>query len=230
MNAILSLEPGLTWAFFLAVLPVLLKGLAVTIAAALSGYVLALVLGIVFALLRSARFRPLALATMLVLELLRDTPLLILLFFLYYVLPGYGLVLPAFAIGTLAIGFQYGAYLAEVYRGGIEAIPGSQWEAAAALNMTRLQTYRDVVIPQAVPRVVPAMGNYLASVLKETPLLSTISLFEMFSLAMLIGDRTYEYIVPLTTAGGLMLLLTSAVGLLVSRIETHLPRQGIPLR
>src|SRR5690606_41182607 len=107
-----------------------------------------------------------------IVEFLRDTPLLVQLFFLYYVLPVYGIILPAFLTGAIALGLQYSAYTSEVYRGGIEAIARGQWEAARALNLTPWRTYRDIVIPQAVPRIIPTMGNYLVSMLKETPVLS----------------------------------------------------------
>ncbi len=164
------------------------------------------------------------------LEFIRDSPLLIQLFFLYYVLPLYGIRLPAFLTGALTIGLQYSAYMAEIYRAGIDAVVRGQWEASTALNMTVRQTYRYVIVPQAVPRIVPALGNCLVAMLKETPILSTISVLEMMNLAIIIGDRTYQYTVPLTTAGILMLLVTSVFATLVRIVETLLPRRGIPLR
>jgi polar amino acid transport system permease protein len=230
MLDVVNLDTASPYGFFLSILPILLRGLAVTVGAALLGYVVALALGLIFALMRRSSLKWLSVATACILEFLRDTPLLIQLFFLYFVLPGYGIVLPPFAIGAIAIGLQYAAYLAEVYRGGLDAVPKGQWEAAISLNMSRRQIYRDVVIPQAVPRVVPVLGNYLASILKETPLLSTISLYEMFSLAVLIGDRTYEYIIPLSTAAGIMFIMTCAVSLFVGFVEHWLPKEGIPLR
>ena len=123
------------------------------------------------------------------------------LFFLYYVLPDFGIVLPAFLTGALALGLQYSAYTSEVYRGGIEAIRAGQWEAATALNLTRLRTYRDIVVPQMIPRIVPALGNYLVSMLKETPVLSVVTVLDMLALANMIGERTFEYLVPLSMVG-----------------------------
>ncbi|WP_276199299.1 ectoine/hydroxyectoine ABC transporter permease subunit EhuD [Chelatococcus sp. XZ-Ab1] len=213
-----------------SILPILLIGLTVTLQAAAAGFALALVLGLVFALLRRSRIKAVALATAFVVEFLRDTPLLVQLFFLYYVLPDYGITLPAFLTGVIALGLQYSAYTSEVYRGGIEAIPRGQWEAATALNMTRWQTYRDIVIPQMVPRIVPTMGNYLVAMLKETPVLSVVTVLEMLGLANMIGERTFEYLVPLSMVGIIFLLLTLICSAGIHRLEKVLPKAGIPLR
>ena len=165
-----------------------------------------------------------------VVEFLRDTPLLVQLFFLYYVLPDFGIVLPAFMTGALALGLQYAAYTSEVYRGGIEAVPRGQWEAATALNLTRMQTYKDIIIPQAVPRILPAMGNYLVAMIKETPVLSVVTVLEMMGLANMIGERTFEYLVPLTLVGLIFLLLTLICSAGLHRLQKVLPKAGIPLR
>jgi len=227
---------GYTWdlttplTYAASILPILLIGLTVTLQAAAAGFALALVLGLAFALLRRSRIKAVALTTAFVVEFLRDTPLLVQLFFLYYVLPDYGITLPAFLTGVIALGLQYSAYTSEVYRGGIEAIPRGQWEAATALNMTHWQTYRDIVIPQMVPRIVPTMGNYLVAMLKETPVLSVVTVLEMLGLANMIGERTFEYLVPLSMVGIIFLLLTLICSAGIHRLEKVLPKAGIPLR
>lgn len=219
-----------TWlTYTTSILPIILIGLTVTLKAAAAGFAIALVLGLVFALLRS-RVKMISWPTALVVEFLRDTPLLVQLFFLYYVLPDFGIVLPAFLTGALALGLQYAAYTSEVYRGGIEAIHHGQWEAATALNLTRMQTYRDIIIPQAIPRIVPAMGNYLVAMIKETPVLSVVTVLEMMGLANMIGERTFEYLVPLTLVGLIFLLLTIICSAGLSRLQRALPKAGIPLR
>ncbi len=148
----------------------------------------------------------------------------------YYVLPDFGIVLPAFLTGALALGLQYAAYTSEVYRGGIEAVHRGQWEAATALNLTRMQTYRDIILPQAIPRIVPAMGNYLVAMIKETPVLSVVTVLEMMGLANMIGERTFEYLVPLTLVGLIFLLLTLICSAGLHRLQKALPKAGIPLR
>ncbi|MFK3689905.1 ectoine/hydroxyectoine ABC transporter permease subunit EhuD [Agrobacterium tumefaciens] len=220
-----------TWlTYTTSILPIILIGLTVTLKAAAAGFAIALVLGLVFALLRRSRVKMIAWPTALVVEFLRDTPLLVQLFFLYYVLPDFGIVLPAFLTGALALGLQYAAYTSEVYRGGIEAVHHGQWEAATALNLTRMQTYRDIIIPQAIPRIVPAMGNYLVAMIKETPVLSVVTVLEMMGLANMIGERTFEYLVPLTLVGLIFLLLTIICSAGLSRLQRALPKAGIPLR
>lgn len=220
-----------TWlTYTTSILPIILIGLTVTLKAATAGFAIALVLGLVFALLRRSRVKMIAWPTALVVEFLRDTPLLVQLFFLYYVLPDFGVVLPAFLTGALALGLQYAAYTSEVYRGGIEAVHHGQWEAATALNLTRMQTYTDIIIPQAIPRIVPAMGNYLVAMIKETPVLSVVTVLEMMGLANMIGERTFEYLVPLTLVGLIFLLLTIICSAGLSRLQRALPKAGIPLR
>ncbi|CDZ33382.1 Ectoine/hydroxyectoine ABC transporter, permease protein EhuD [Neorhizobium galegae bv. officinalis] len=220
-----------TWVTYTtSILPIILIGLTVTLKAAAAGFAIALVLGLVFALLRRSRVKVISWTTAVVVEFLRDTPLLVQLFFLYYVLPDFGIVLPAFLTGALALGLQYAAYTSEVYRGGIEAVHHGQWEAATALNMTRMQAYRDIILPQAVPRIVPAMGNYLVAMIKETPVLSVVTVLEMMGLANMIGERTFEYLVPLTLVGLIFLLLTLICSAGLHRLHKALPQAGIPLR
>ncbi|MDM9625275.1 ectoine/hydroxyectoine ABC transporter permease subunit EhuD [Rhizobium sp. S152] len=220
-----------TWVTYTSsILPIILIGLTVTLKAAAAGFAIALVLGLGFALLRRSRIKAISWPTALIVEFLRDTPLLVQLFFLYYVLPDFGIVLPAFLTGALALGLQYAAYTSEVYRGGIEAVHHGQWEAATALNLTRMQTYRNIIIPQAIPRIVPAMGNYLIAMIKETPVLSVVTVLEMMGLANMIGERTFEYLVPLTLVGLIFLLLTLICSAGLHRLQKALPKAGIPLR
>ena len=216
--------------FAVSILPILAIGLVVTLEATALGFLIAAVLGLVFALLRRARSRAIAWPVGVFVEFIRDTPLLVQLYFLYFVLPKYGITLPAFLTGAIALGLQYSAYTSEVYRAGLDAIRRGQWEAATALNLPRWRIYRDVLIPQAIPRIIPAMGNYLVSMLKETPVLSTVTVLDMLNLANLIGDRTFEYLVPLSMVGLIFLILTLACSAGIRRIEHLLPRVGISLR
>ncbi|WP_448952438.1 ectoine/hydroxyectoine ABC transporter permease subunit EhuD [Labrys neptuniae] len=223
-------DPSTPLTYAMSILPILLIGLTVTLQAAAAGFAIALVLGLVFALMRRSRIRVVRWGTALVVEFLRDTPLLVQLFFLYYVLPDYGIALPAFLTGAIALGLQYSAYTSEVYRGGIEAVPRGQWEAATALNFSRWQLYRNVIIPQMVPRILPTMGNYLIAMLKETPVLSVVTVLEMLGLANMIGENTFEYLVPLSMVGLLFLILTLTCSAGVHRLEKVMPKAGIPMR
>jgi polar amino acid transport system permease protein len=215
--------------FAASILPILLIGLVVTIEATALGFVIAAALGLVLALLRRARSRIVAVPTAAVIEFIRDTPLLVQLYFLYFVLPRFGIVLPAFLTGAIALGVQYAAYTSEVYRAGLDAVARGQWEAATALNLDRWRIYRDVVIPQAIPRILPALGNYLVSMLKDTPILSTVTVVELLGVANIIGDRTFRYLVPLSMVGAIFLILTLACSDLIRRLERVLPKTGIRL-
>jgi polar amino acid transport system permease protein len=218
------------WSFAASILPILLRGMVVTIQATVLGFFIALAVGLLWAALKSAPTRLVSWPAAVVTEFLRDTPLLIQLFFLYYVLPEFGLVLPAFLTGALALGLQYSAYTSEVYRAGIEAVPKSQHEAARALNLSGLRKFTHIVMPQAIPRIVPAMGNYLVSIMKDVPLLSVVTVLEMLSVARIIGDRTFNYLVPLSMVGGLYLIMTLVASAGVRLLDARLPKQGIPLK
>lgn len=216
--------------FAISILPILLVGMWVTIQATVLGFFVALVLGLFLAVLKSTRSRFIAWPARLVTEFIRDTPLLVQLFFLYYVLPEYGIVLPAFMTGALALGIQYSAYTSEVYRAGIEAVGRDQREAARALNLSAANTFTHIVVPQAVPRIVPAMGNYLVSIMKDVPVLSVVTVLEMLNVAKIIGDRTFDYLVPLSLVGCLYLVMTLVASAGVRVLDTYLPKQGLPLK
>lgn len=203
------------WDFALSILPTLLQGLQITLLATVLGVVVAAALGLVFALLRRSPSRAVTRTTGFVVEFIRGTPLLVQLYFIFYVLPDIGLRLPALAAGVLGMGLHYAAYFAEVYRGGIEAVPRGQWEAARATNLTARQTWMHVVLPQAVPPMIPAMANYVLAMFKETPLLSAITVMELMGQARSVANSTYRYVEPITLVGVCFLIVSiiSVVGL-----------------
>lgn len=217
-------------AFAASILPILLNGLVVTIQAAVLGFVVALVLGLVWAVLKNAPSRFISWPAKAVTEFIRDTPLLVQLFFLYYVLPEHGIVLPAFMTGALALGIQYSAYTAEIYRAGLEAVGRDQREAARALNLSSRRTFSHVVLPQAVPRIIPAMGNYLVSIMKDVPVLSVVTVLEMLNVAKIVGDRTFDYLIPLSMVGLIYLIMTIIASAGVRLVDASLPTRGIPLK
>ena len=130
----ISWDTSSAWAFAWSILPILGKGLIVTLQATLLGFFVAAVLGLILAALKSVRLKVISWPARFISEFIRDTPLLVQLFFLYYVLPDYGVVLPAFLTGALALGLQYSAYTSEVYRAGIESVPHGQTEAAYSVQ------------------------------------------------------------------------------------------------
>jgi len=213
------------WTYAMSIIPPLLQALKVTVSATLVAFAIAMFGGLLLALCRRSRFKPLSWIAGAVVEFIRSTPLLVQLYFIFYVLPLYGLSLSPFAAGVLGLGLHYSAYMSEVYRSGIEAVPRGQWEASTALNFTKVQTWIRVVLPQAVPPVVPVLGNYLIVMFKETPILSAITLVEMLQKAQILGSESFRYLEPFTIIGLLFLIVSYPSSILVRRLETRLNRK-----
>jgi len=217
----------MTWntGFALKVLPPIAQGLELTILITLAGTAIAMALGLLLAVLRRTRLKPVALLARAFVEFVRDTPLLVQLYFLYFViLPAAGLPLSALWTGIMGIGVNYSAYTAEVYRAGIEGVPKGQWEAARALNFSVWQTWTSIILPQAIPKVIPALGNYLIAMFKDTPILSSIGVLEMLEQAQIIGSETFRYLEPMTEVGLLFLLVSYPSSRLVRRLEARYGR------
>ncbi|GLS80284.1 ectoine/hydroxyectoine ABC transporter permease subunit EhuD [Paracoccus marinus] len=208
------------WAYAREILPLLLSGLKVTVIATVLGAAVAAVLGLVFALLRRSSNRIVARTAGFLVQFIRGTPLLVQLYFIFYVLPDIGIRLPALAAGVIGMGLHYATYAAEVYRGGIEAVPRGQWEAARATNLTMRQTWINVVLPQAVPPMIPALANYLLAMFKETPLLSAITVLEMMNQAKSIANSSYRYVEPMTMVG-VFFLVISLISVAILRWLEH---------
>jgi polar amino acid transport system permease protein len=214
------------WSYAFEILPVLAQASLVTIEATLLGFLLALVLGLVFAILRMSRSAWVSLPVSAFVEFIRSTPLLIQIFFLYFVFPEFGLSLDALTAGVLALGLHYGTYCAEVYRAGLDNVPRGQWEASIALNLTPFHTFRDIIIPQAIPPVVPALGNYFVALFKETPLLSAIAVLELMQQAKILGSSTFRYVEPITLVGLFFLVFSLVAAALIRLLERRLNRIG----
>ncbi|QYN22561.1 ectoine/hydroxyectoine ABC transporter permease subunit EhuD [Amycolatopsis sp. DSM 110486] len=206
-------------------IPLLLKGLLVTVELTLLGSAVAYALGLVLALLRRAGIPVLSRLVLFFIEFIRSTPLLIQVFVLYWLVPPLtGITMSAFVTGVVALGVHYATYTAEVYRAGIEAVPKGQWEAAVALNLPRQRVWTAVVLPQAIPRVVPALGNYTISMFKETPLLLAIGVLDVLNRAKEVGAETFRVVEPYTLAGVLFLLVSLPSSLLARRLERRAER------
>lgn len=208
------------WPNAFASIPLLLTGLAVTLELTVVGSALAYVLGLVLTLLRQSRIPVLSQAVYLFVELVRSTPLLIQVFVIFYLLwPLLGVRPSAFATGVFALGVHYATYTSEVYRAGIDAVPKGQWEAARALSLPRARVWTGIVLPQAVPRVLPALGNYTISMFKETPLLLAIGVLDVLNRAKEQGAETFRVIEPYTLAGLMFLAISYPSSILVRRLE-----------
>ncbi|HEX6197824.1 MAG TPA: ectoine/hydroxyectoine ABC transporter permease subunit EhuD [Jiangellaceae bacterium] len=202
------------------VLPALLDGLVVTLEVTVLAFPLALVLGLVLTMLRRSRRWYVRHPVRWVIEFIRSTPPLVQLFFVFYAVPLLiGLRLSALVTGVVVLGIHYAAYLSEVYRAGIDAVPRGQWEAATALNIARAHTWRSIVLPQAIPPVIPALGNYWISLFKDTPTLLAIGLLEILTQAQRLGASDFKYVEAITMAGLMFLVLAYGSSLLVRYLE-----------
>ena len=208
-----------SWEFAWEILPALLEGLWVTVQATLVGISVALVLGLVFALLRRSPRRVVSWPTAFVIEFIRSTPLLVQLFFLFIVLPDLGILLGGFTAGVIGLGVHFGAYTSESYRAGIENVPRGQWEAATALNLSPFTTWTRVILPQAIPTVIPALGNYLVAMFKDAPLLSSITVIGVLGAANRIQSQTFRGLEAFTLAGVLFLAVSVPAAILVRYLE-----------
>lgn len=196
------------WNFVWQIMPTLIAGVKITILATLLGAALAAVVGLAIALLRRSPNRIVSRGVGFAAEFIRGTPLLVQLYFIFYVLPDIGILLPPLLAGVIGLGLHYGTYTAEVYRAGIDNVPRGQWEAAKACNLSGRQTWTRIVLPQAIPPMIPALANYLVAMFKETPLLSAITILELMNQAKSVANTYYRYIEPITLVGAFFLAIS----------------------
>lgn len=207
------------WSFVFEIMPRLLWATLNTLMAAGIGYAIALVLGLVFALLQRTPSRILTFVVRELVEFIRSTPLVLQIFFVFYVGPQFGIRLAPWTAGMIAIGLHYASYLSEVYRGGLASVPQGQWEAATALNLSTARTYFRIILPQALPPALAGMGNYLVGIFKDTPMLSVIGVAELMHTANAIGSENYRFLEPYTIVGVIFLALSLPTAALIRLFE-----------
>jgi len=207
------------WEFTFEILPQMLWATLNTFMAAGLGYAIAAVVGLLFMLGQRTPYKIVNIPTREIVEFIRSTPLLVQLFFVYFVAPQFGLTLSAWVSAMFTIGLHYGTYLSEVYRGALEGVPKTQWEACRALNFSTGYTYRRIVLPQAFPIAIPGMGNYLVGIFKDTPLLATIGVAELFFTANALGAYTYRYLEPYTLVGIIFLVISVPTAMGIRKLE-----------
>lgn len=213
------------WNAARAALPAVWSGFLLTLWIVLVSAAIALTLGLAIAALQRVAGPGVRRALLIATQCVRNTPLLVQVYFLYYfALPALGLGASALVTGIAALGVHYATYTAEVYRGGIESVPRTQWDAATALQLSRGQVMRYVILPQAVPPMLPALGNYLIAMLKDAPLLSAISVAEVLTRALEHGARHFRYLEALTIVGALYLVISLIASALLTRLQDRVER------
>ena len=219
--------PRYVWRFDVVLenLPHLLSGVWLTCVLTLLCMLLGLLLGLAVAMGRLSRWRPIRAAAFAYTEVFRTTPLLVQIVWVFYVLPIVtGITLSAFFSGLVALGFNVGAFMAEIYRAGILSVSPGQSAAGLALGMTRGQVMRRVVLPQAVTRVIPPMATTWVALFKDTSVLSAIGVVELMFRAREIATDTFRPLEIFTVVSVIYFLLTYpqsiAVNALYRRFRT----------
>lgn len=186
-------RPQFDWELARASWPALLEGLKLTVELTFIVIAISLVCGVFVALGRMSKHRSLRIVIGAYVDFMRATPLLLQLIYLYFVLPAFGIRLDPFVAAVVGLSLNYSAYLSEVYRSGIQAIPRGQLDAAAALGMSPSLSMRRIVLPQAIRIVIPTLGNYFVALFKDTSLASALTLQELLFSGQIIITRTYDY-------------------------------------
>jgi polar amino acid transport system permease protein len=212
-------------------LPGLLQGAILTVQLTLLGCIFAVVAGVAAGLGKLYGPAPVRWLANIYIEIFRGTSALVQLFWLFFVLPQFGITLDAFTVGVLGLGLNVGAYGAEVVRGAVTAVPRGQWEAATALNMSGIQMLRRIILPQAMVAMIPPWGNLFIELLKSTALVSLITLNDLAFRAQQMNQATMKtlqiFTLVLLIYLALSLTLTIGMRLLERRASQGLARGRI---
>jgi polar amino acid transport system permease protein len=204
--------------------PFILGGTWITVLVSASSILIATVLAVLGAIGRLSRNPLISGFAGLYVSLVRGTPLLVQIFFFFFVLPEFGVVLPAIPTGIVALSFNYGAYMTEIFRAGIQAVPIGQREAAESLGMPERLVMRRIVLPQAFRIVIPAIGNDFVAMIKDSALLSTIGVQELLWRAHTVGTRHFRTLETLLIAAAIYWVLTIVFSFFQERLERRMAR------
>ncbi len=210
------------WAYLWSVVPLLLEASGVTVLITVASAIVSMIAGLLFALCVDSKSRVFGRVVAELLQFIRVTPLLVQLFFVFYVLPVYGLTLSPITTGIVVIGIHFGAYACEIYRAGFAAIPRGQHDAIVALNYGRLRAGAVILLPQAVRPMIPAFGSNVIALLKDTALMSAIAAPELVGVGKKISFFSFKYLEVFTAIGIVFLILSYAFGLLFKTVEQRL--------
>lgn len=206
--------------------PLLRAGLLYTLPLAVSSFVLGLILAVLSALARISGVPILSAISRFYVWIIRGTPLLVQLFIIFYGLPSVGIVLPEFIAALIGFSLSVGAYGSEIVRAAIQSIHKGQWEAGYSLGMTRSQTLRRIILPQASRVSVPPLANSFIGLVKDTSLAASITYIEMFRKSQEIVARTYEPLVLYIEAAIIYLIFTSILSFFQNKLEKRLGRSS----
>jgi polar amino acid transport system permease protein len=203
---------------------VLLRGLGVTVMLTCVVIVLSGILAIPVALARMSSSPLIRVPIDAYVEVIRATPILLQLVYIFYVFPAIGIRLDPFPAAIAGLTLNYTAYMSEVYRGGIKAVAQGQWHAAAALGMTGALAFRRIILPQAVRMLIPVLGNYLIALFKDTAIASVVTVQELLFTGQIISARTYQYFPIYTLVGILYFSVGYPTAIFVRYLEKRMAR------
>jgi polar amino acid transport system permease protein len=203
-------------------MPDLLRGAVVSVELTFAVILISLLLGLVIALMRLSQYRLARWFSTLYVEVIRGTPALLQLFYIYFVLPSVGVRFDPFLAAVIGLSINYSAYLSEVYRAGILAIPRGQIEASQAIGLSRWKTMRLIVLPQAIRVIVPPLGNYFISLFKDTSLVSIVTVQELMFTGQILASVNFQYFTIFTMIGVIYLSLSYPASLFVRYLEKRM--------
>ncbi len=212
------------WLTVWDLLPSLLSGAAVTLEVTAGSFVLALIIGLLLAILQQLQIPPLRAIIAIYVDVFRAVPVLTQLFIIYFGLTEIGIRLDPLSAAIAGFGINGGAYLTEVFRAGIESVHQGQTEAALMLGMTRLAALRIVVLPQALRVVLPPLGNFVIGLLKDTALAAAVAAPELMFRARTAVDKTFLATQIFVTAAAIYLVMSVPLGYLTRRAEARASR------
>jgi polar amino acid transport system permease protein len=216
----------LDWNIIVHYFPFLAKGALLTLEISILSLVLGLIFGLTAALGKLSRNFIVRNVAVFYIWLIRSTPLLVQLFIIYFGLPQLGIDLGPYISGVLGLGLNVGAYNAETIRGGIQSIPKGQHEAARSLGMSSALAMRRIILPQALRIIIPPLGNNFIILIKDTSLVSTITLVELTLTAQRFIGSTYKPFEMYVMAAFLYAVLTTTASLLLGKLETRTAMGG----
>ena len=204
---------------FIEFMPILLKGTVFTVEITIASIVLSTVLGFIWALALLSRYGLLRKTMRVIINVVRGTPLLVQMFYVYFVLPDIGIRLTALQAGIIGLSICYSAYHAEIFRAGIISIAAGQWEAARAIGFKNYQIMARIVLPQAARVILPPLGTSFIILLKDSSLASVITVRELTRSGQLLASTTFENMQVFTMVALIYICLTQVLAYFIQHLE-----------
>ncbi|MBS5986986.1 amino acid ABC transporter permease [Clostridium sp.] len=213
---------GLSFNFLSEYFPLFIEGLVWTLLIALLAVIFGVILGSILCFMKKSKFILLKVIANIYIEIVRGTPVLLQVYIVYFGLTAFGIKLGAFTSAIIALSVNSAAYVAEIIRSGIEAVDNGQMEAARSLGMTSKMAMLNIILPQAIKNILPAIGNEFVAVIKESSMASVIGVAEIMYASKIVTGATYRSMEPLMIAAIFYFILTFTLGRIMGYLERRL--------